>query len=179
MTPDDGVTYAPPDAVSPMPTAGRRVTDFERELDEQINKNPKPPHGGARAGAGRKTKPKPAPEPEARRIPPSEISDAITELLKAPFDIWAAKAQLPQLALTDDEAVMLTGPVQTLLDYYLPGIRAIDWAWISLGITGVAIMRPRMLLLKEVGPIGQGGGVDVAPVGQGSKPGANGRSAPR
>ena len=154
-TPPAGVSSPASPEMTPMPTAGQKVTDFEVELDKQIAAHPKPQHGGPRPGSGRK--PKPPPTPEVQPLEPAAISSAITELLRTPFDLWAAKAKLPELALTDDEAVMLTKPVQVLLDYYVPNMRSIDWAWASLAITGVAIMRPRVMLLQRMGP-GSGSG---------------------
>lgn len=141
----------------PMPTAGKTVSDFEQELDKQIADNPEPAHGGARAGAGRKTKPKEPPPPEVGTVPLEAIRSALTELLKAPFDIWAAKAGVPQLALTQDEAETLTGPVQTLLDHYIPNMRPIDWAWVMFAITAIGIMRPRMVLLQRMNAQEHGG----------------------
>lgn len=148
------VSSPAPAEMTPMPTAGKRVTDFEAALDKQIAAHPKPEHGGTRPGAGRKAKPKEPPTPEIQPVTPAEISSAITELLRTPFDLWAVKAKLPELALTDDEAKMLTKPTQVLLDYYVPNMRPIDWAWASLAITGVAIMRPRVMLLQRMAPQG-------------------------
>ena len=152
----------PAGVMTPIPNAGKKITDFEARLDEQINAHPKPQHGGSRPGSGRPTKP--PPPPEVQPVPPAEITSAITQLLRTPFDLWAAKAKLPQLALSDEEADTITKPVQVLLDFYVPSMRSIDWAWISFAITGVAIMRPRVILLKELGPTAQ----------QGSQRGANG-----
>ncbi len=144
-----------PVETSPMPTAGNKVTEFERVLDEAIAKDPRPQHGGARGGSGRKPKPQEPPPAEVPMLPPSAITNAVTELLKAPFDLWAIRADLPELALTQPEAETLTAPALILLDYYVPNMRPIDWAWISLAITGIAIMRPRMVLLQ--GMAKQGG----------------------
>ncbi len=172
--PKVGASSPAPVVMSPMPTAGEKVTEFEAALDEQIRKHPQPQHGGSRPGSGRKVKPKPPPAPEIQPVAPGDISSAITELLRAPFDLWALRAKLPQLALTNDEAITLTGPVQVLLDYYVPNMRPIDWAWISLAITGVAIMRPRMILLASIGPDPHGSAAQGG-ASQGSQRRANGR----
>ncbi len=156
-TPEAGVSSPTPLIMTPMPTAGRVVTDFEKALDKTIAEHPQPQHGGARPGSGRKTKPKAPPPPEVQPVQPAEISSAITELLRTPFDLWAAKAKLPELALTNEEAETVTKPVQVLLDFYVPNMRPIDWAWASLAITGIAIMRPRVMLLQRMGP-GPGSG---------------------
>ena len=156
-TPAAGVSSPTPPEMTPMPTAGSKVTEFQRALDQTIAEHPQPQHGGARPGSGRKAKPKAPPPPEVQPVQPAEISSAITELLCTPFDLWAAKAKLPELALTNEEAETITKPVQVLLDFYVPNMRPIDWAWASLAITGIAIMRPRVMLLQRMGP-GPGSG---------------------
>lgn len=155
--PSSGASAPTPVDMTPMPTGGRKVTEFQAALDEQIAAHPEPQHGGSRPGAGRKVQPKAPPAPEVQRLDPADISSAVTELLRTPFDLWAAKAKLPELALTTDEAETVTKPVQVLLDFYVPNMRPIDWAWASLAITAVAIMRPRIILLQKIGPGPQGG----------------------
>ncbi len=152
--PEAGASSPGPVKMTPMPTGGQKVTDFEKALDQTIAEHPQPQHGGARPGSGRKAKPKAPPPPEVQPVQPAEISSAITGMLRTPFDLWAAKAKLPELALTNDEAETLTKPVQVLLDYYVPNMDAEVWAWASLAITGVAIMRPRVMLLQRMAPQG-------------------------
>ncbi len=146
----------PPVVTSPMPTAGGRVTEFEQKLDEQISEHPKPSHGGARSGAGRPPKPDEKPAPESQTVAPEIVTNALCELIRVPFDAWSVRARLPALKLSPAEVDMLMPPVQTLLDYYLPLMKPIDWAWASLGLTAVAVMRPRVMLLQSLQGTGQG-----------------------
>ena len=137
---------AAPVETSPMPTAGRVITDFENTLDQYLNEV-KPKRGGKRPGAGRPPK---NPEPETAMIQPEQMRDAVTQLLNIPFDAWAAQANIEALALKKAEAEMLTDPTIVLLDYYAPRLTPITMAWASLGVVALAIMRPRILLLKQL-----------------------------
>ena len=130
---------------SPMPNAGRKVKDFERALDAEIEKDPKPVHGGKRHGAGRPA----APEfMEAGILDAAELHTAVKEMLKAPFDLWAARAEIADLSLTDAEADMIAKPTVVLLDHYAPNLPPVTIAWGSLAVSAVAIMRPRIEILK-------------------------------
>ncbi len=176
--PTVGASSPTPLIMTPMPTAGRVITDFEKALDQTIAEHPQPQHGGARPGAGRKVKPKAPPPPEVQPVEPAEISSAITELLRTPFDLWAAKAKLPELALTNEEAETVTKPVQVLLDFYVPNMRPIDWAWASLVITGIAIMRPRVMLLQRMGPGSGTGPAESQREAQATPPGPAASASP-
>ncbi len=157
QVPQSAADREPPKVeTSPMPTAGSRVTEFQRRLDEQISEHPKPAHGGARSGAGRPPKPDEKPDPEPQTVAPAIVTAAMGELIQVPFDAWSVKAGLPELKLSPAEVDMLIPPVQTLLDYYLPLMKPIDWAWASLGLTAVAVMRPRIMLLQSLQGTGQG-----------------------
>ncbi len=132
--------------MTPAPQAGKKVTDFEKSLDAAIEQEPKPEHGGMRPGAGRKPKPVPA---EIDRIRPTEIGSAVVQFLKIPFDLWAAKAEIPELSLTDDEANTAARPTMILLEHYSPNLGEIAIAWASLAVVIAAIMRPRIMILRK------------------------------
>lgn len=55
---------------------------------------------------------------------------------------------VPQLKLRDEEAALIGPPVKELLDYYLPVMPPIAWAWISLSIAVYATMKPRLELIQ-------------------------------
>jgi hypothetical protein len=137
----------PPIKTTPMPTAGKKVIEFEKQLDAVIAADPKPTHGGTRPGAGRKPTP---PKPEIHKVSPEEMNKAIIQLIKSPFDIWAARVRVEDLKLTDEEAEAIASPTIVLLDYYLPNIGEISWAWISFGIVTIGALRPRLDLLRGI-----------------------------
>ena len=132
--------------MAPAPQAGRKVTDFEKSLDAVLEQEPNPEHGGKRPGAGRKPKPAPA---VIDRIQPTEIGAAVVQFLKIPFDLWAAKAEIPELSLTDDEANTAARPTMILLEHYSPNLGEIAIAWASLAVVTAAIMRPRIMILRK------------------------------
>jgi hypothetical protein len=147
--------------MAPMPNAGKVITDFEKTLEAAIGEEPQPQHGGARPGAGRKAKPMPA---EIDRIQPAEIGAAVVQFLKIPFDLWAAKSKIPELALTEDEAQTAARPTMILLDHYSPNLGEIAIAWASLAVVAAAIMRPRIILLRKFpkrGQVVKAGGADT------------------
>lgn len=125
--------------VVPYPTAGPKVTEFEQKLDEQLaGGEPKRKPGRPR------TRPEVTPEPEGLPI------DVVAGTLKLPFELWSIGQGVKELALDDKEARQLAEPVKQLLDYYLPQIPAIAYAWISLSVSSFWIMRTRLLLIAEI-----------------------------
>lgn len=134
---------AAPIKTVPMPTAGVKITDFESALDENIK--PKAEHGGARPGSGRPAK---QPEKSPADLTDNELIDSIGELLKMPFDIWAARTGL-DLSLSNDEAEMIAKPTKTLLDHYAPDLSPVGVAWAGFTLSFVAIMRGRMVEIRE------------------------------
>lgn len=129
----------PVDVTAP-PTAGRKVVDFERKLDDQIAGGPPEPE---KRGRGRPMK-EAEPEPSAT-IDNKIIKDAVC----VPFDLWARSQKLNGLRITDEEAQSLSEPIKTLLDYYLPEVPAIAFAWGSLAITAYAITSPRLFMIED------------------------------
>lgn len=126
--------------ITPPPTAGRKIVDFEQKLDEQLTTPPEP----EKRGRGRPRKPI-EPEPEISAIDNQIIIDAIC----IPFDLWARSQRLKGLKLSDEEAQALSGPVKTLLDYYLPEVPAIVYAWGAVAVTAYAITSPRIYMVQE------------------------------
>lgn len=124
--------------VTPHPTAGPKVQEFEDRLDEQLaGDEPK-------RGPGR-------PRKEQLPIEPENLTpDVIVGVVKIPFELWAIDQDVKELALEDDEAKQLSEPIKQLLDYYMPKIPAIAYAWISLSISSFWIMRSRMLLIQAI-----------------------------
>lgn len=135
-------TEAPPrpaPTITPHPTAGKKVTDFENVLDQQLNDQGQEP----RRGRGR---PRKELEPEAPEVGIDIISGAV----KIPFDLWAKKVGVNELALTDTEAGQLANPVKQLLDYYAPRLPAIAIAWASLAVVSYTILSYRLEVLSEI-----------------------------
>lgn len=156
--------------ITPMPTAGRKVTDFESELDRQLaGESPEAP----KRGRGRPRKEAPEPEPELDLA-------IVTPIVKMPFDLWALKNDLDKLKLDDKEARLIAEPLKQLLDYYLPKIPTIAYAWISLSVMSYTVLKSRLELVQKikkesfsVGPIAVGKGDTSSRPGNGSPPAAS------
>lgn len=125
--------------ITPHPTAGPKVTEFEEKLDAQLSGD-EPKRG---PGRPRKQQPGPA-EPEGLDV------GIVSRVVKMPFELWAINQKVEQLALEDKEAAQIAEPVKQLLDYYLPQIPAIAYAWIALTVNSFWIMRTRLLLIKAI-----------------------------
>ena len=70
-------------------------------------------------------------------------------IIKAPFKGWADTNKLPDLALKEDEAQELALPVTRLVEYYLPKMPVVGYIWLSLGLSVMAVMSPRMALVSK------------------------------
>lgn len=127
-----------PDVV-PMPTAGRKVTEFENRLDVALAAGEQEP----KRGRGR---PKKIEEP-----PPPEIDVKVfAQCLQIPFDLWSASQDIPELKISIDEAVLMAKPLKQLTDYYVPAVPEIAWAWISLAGVSYTIVKSRLGLIAEI-----------------------------
>lgn len=126
--------------MTPYPTAGEKITEFEERLDAQLGAD----SGGAPRGPGRPRKEQVSVTPVAQTFD----SRLITQVVCIPFDLWALSQGVPQLKLRDEEAALIGPPVKELLDYYLPVIPPIAYAWISLSIATYATMKPRLELIQ-------------------------------
>lgn len=95
----------------------------------------------------------------------------VAGVVRMPFELWSIGQEVKELALSDNEAKQLSEPVKQLLDYYLPQIPAIAYAWIALTVNGFWIMRTRLLLIaaiKEQNKHISSAQVDATDKGQGS-----------
>lgn len=130
---------------TPYPDSTAPVGDFEKTLDGQLK--------GAdgtdtvKRGRGRPPKDKVA-VPEIKK--PDVPAKIIEAVLRMPFDLWGTSQKQLKLKLTDDEAKQLTEAVKPLLDYYVPYIPEIGYAWVALVATTYWIARPRFELIAEI-----------------------------
>lgn len=127
--------------VVPHPTAGRKVEDFEKQLDQALAGG----QGQEKRGRGRPRK-EPIPKPETVNVPDVIIQQAV----KMPFDLWAVSQDVEQLKLVDSEAKLLAEPAKQLLDYYAPKIPPIAIAWASLGLAAYSIMAVRLKVIAQI-----------------------------
>ena len=123
--------------ITPYPTAGPKILDFEEQLDRQLG------GGDEKRKRGR---PPNQPPPE---IPEIDIT-VIGQAIQIPFDLWSVSQGIPQLKIETKEAVMIAKPLKQLLDHYVPAVPEIAWAWISLGAVSYSIMKSRLALIAEI-----------------------------
>ncbi len=123
------------------PQAGAKVQEFEDVLDRQLAGDTEPPT--PKRGPGRPPKP---PEPE----PPELTIDVVAGVVKIPFELWSISQSVKSLALTDEEAKRIAEPAKQLLEYYLPQIPVIAYAWISLSVSTFWVMQTRLRTIKEI-----------------------------
>lgn len=129
--------------ITPYPEAGPKVQEFEDLLDSQLSGGPgtKTP----KRGPGRPPKEK-SQEPEQ----PELTIDVVAGVIKIPFELWAIGQDVKELALDDNEARQIAEPAKQLLEYYLPKIPVIAYAWISMSVSAFWIVRIRLLLIQEI-----------------------------
>jgi len=126
----------PKPKITEYPTAGAKITEFEDTLDRQLaGDKPRRPVG----------RPPKEPEPE----PPELTIDIVAGVVKIPFELWAISQSIKSLALTDEEAKQIAEPARQLLEYYLPKIPVIAYAWLSVSVSTFWVMRPRLFTIKE------------------------------
>lgn len=121
---------------------------FEQAVAEAEASEPKIENrGGVRAGAGR-----PAgltAEKAAVKNLPKYPSIPIKQGCQSLFDLWATAAKIEQLALTDEEADLLSLPLTQLQEYYFPGILPeIAGSWIMLIFAATRIVKPRIDIIE-------------------------------
>lgn len=136
------VQTPPKPEVTTYPRAGAKVQEFEDVLDRQLagDVTPKP-----KRGPGRPPKEK-LPEPEQ----PELTIDVVAGVVKIPFELWAISQSVESLKLSDDEVKKIAEPAKQLLEYYLPKIPVIAYAWVSLSVSTFWVMRTRLLLIQEI-----------------------------
>ena len=130
-------------AITPMPTAGVKILEFEEVLDRQLAGD-KPAE--KKRGPGRPPNPPKEPEPE----PPELTIDVIAGVVKIPFELWGISQGIESLALDDNEAQRIAEPAKQLIEHYLPQVPVIAYAWISVSVSTFWVMRSRLLLLQEL-----------------------------
>jgi len=135
--------------VEPQPEAQQPANpEFERAAAEKAAEPVKDNRGGARPGAGR---PLGLTDEKAKvKNLPQYPSNPIRQGLCCLFDLWAAAAKIEELALSDDEADMLSLPLTQLQEYYFPGILPeIAGTWIMLIFAASRIMKPRIKIINK------------------------------
>lgn len=129
--------------ITPYPQAGPKVQDFEDLLDKQLAGDTGPPK--PKRGPGRPPKDKTI-EPEQ----PELTIDVVAGVVKIPFELWSISQSVKSLALTDDEAKQIAEPARQLLEYYLPQIPVIAYAWISMSVSTFWVMQSRLRTIQEI-----------------------------
>lgn len=129
--------------ITPYPQAGPKVQEFEDLLDKQLAGDTGPPK--PKRGPGRPPNVK-TPEPEQ----PELTIDVVAGVVKIPFELWSISQSVKSLALTDEEAKQIAEPARQLLEYYLPQIPVIAYAWISLSVSTFWVMQTRIRTIQEL-----------------------------
>lgn len=129
--------------VTSYPSAGAKVQEFEDLLDAQLAGDIGTP--SQKRGPGRPPKDK-SQEPEQ----PELTIDVVAGVIKIPFELWAISQEVKELALDDNEARQIAEPARQLLEYYLPKIPVIAYAWVSMSVSAFWIVRTRLLLIQEI-----------------------------
>ena len=124
--------------VVPMPTAGRKITEFEDRLDAALLKGEPEKRGRGR------------PRKEAEQQPPEIDVKVIGQAVQIPFDLWAVSQDIPDLKISVQESVMIAKPLKQILDHYMPNVPDIAWAWISLSAVSYSIVKSRLVLIAEI-----------------------------
>ena len=125
--------------VVPMPTAGRKITEFEDKLDAALFSSDDQP----KRGRGR-------PRKEAEQQPPEIDVKVIGQAIQIPFDLWSVQQDVPDLKISVQESVMIAKPLKQILDHYMPNVPDITWAWISLSAVSYSIVKSRLVLIAEI-----------------------------
>ena len=128
--------------VTPYPTAGPKVQEFEDLIDSHLagDVTPKP-----KRPVGRPPGKKPQ-EPEQ----PELTIDVVAGVIKIPFQLWSISQSVKTLELTDEEAKRIAEPAKQLLEYYLPKIPVIAYAWINFSVSTFWVMQTRLRTIKEL-----------------------------
>lgn len=124
--------------ITPMPTAGRKITEFEDRLDQHLAGAEIPKRGRGR------------PRKEDEQQPPEIDAKIIGQAIQVPFDLWAVANDFDCLKISIQESTMIARPLKELLDHYMPNVPTIAWAWISLGAVSYSIVKSRLVLITEM-----------------------------
>jgi len=119
------------------PSSKKRKPGFEAALEveaqaAEARKAIEEEMAGSQARPGSQaTTLSPGAEP-ATTFPP-KAARAIAPVLKIPFAIWSNIEDIPEIRLTQDEALEWAEPLTEILEYYFPGkIPEIAWMWLML-----------------------------------------------
>jgi len=129
--------------ITPMPTAGSKVLEFEDNLDRQLAGD-RPAE--KKRGPGRPPKTPEEPEPEQ----PELTIDVVAGVVKIPYELWSISQGVDFLKLDDKEAQRIAEPLKQLLEYYFPQIPVIAYAWVSLSVSFFWVMRSRLVFIAEL-----------------------------
>ena len=115
----------------------------------EVAGQPKDNRGGAREGAGR---PLGLTDEKAKvKNLPQYPSIPIKQGCQALFDLWSSAAKIEQLALSEDEADLLSLPLTQLQEFYFPGILPeIAGTWIMLIFAVTRVVKPRIEIVNKV-----------------------------
>ena len=80
----------------------------------------------------------------------AEANPMLSPILKMFFTFWAKGIEDNRIELTDKEANNLALPITQLMEYYLPNLPAIWFAWGNLGIQVTTIITMRLNIIKEL-----------------------------
>jgi hypothetical protein len=161
-------------AESPSKTLQPANAEFEQLVKGPALETKKENRGGIRPGAGRPMGM--GDDLAAVNRLAEKPNELICDCLELPFDLWADVNNIPDLALTKEEARRLGLPVTQLMEYYFPGkIPVIAWAWMNLGASLVNVLKKRIKLIRQrkaAGKAANGGGAGGLPTSQPSTPGS-------
>jgi len=80
----------------------------------------------------------------------TEPNPLFIPIVKIPFDVWAESQKIEELRLSDKEAENIALYITQLVDYYLPKIPSIAYAWMGLATSIFAVLQPRLKLIREL-----------------------------
>ncbi|MBW8035860.1 MAG: hypothetical protein FVQ79_09570, partial [Planctomycetes bacterium] len=128
-------------------------SDFVRSLDDLTGADIKEKRGGVRPGSGRpvgSTQQK-IDTDRVNEAMATEPNEAIREIVKIPFDLWANATGIEELKLTDKQVDTLADPIAKLTAYYLPMIlnNPVYLMWFTLATAGISITWPRLMKIDK------------------------------
>ena len=93
----------------------------------------------------------------SKPAPSFEMSvDMLAQIWQWPFMLWESKIGVPQLRLTELEALGIAKPSKVLIDYYMPELNPIYFAWGTLIAAVSTVLSSRLILLAEIRKAKQG-----------------------
>jgi len=127
----------PPEVV-PYPTAGPKITEFEEKLDAALAGDTEEKRGRGR------------PRKEVEPGPIELDIKVVAQAVQVPFDLWALTQRCEHLKISDQEAILIGKPLKVLIDYYLPQIPEIAWAWIGFTAATYGVVKSRLIIITEI-----------------------------